>query len=71
MSYLRINVDNEGKEFVEQLLLKLGYDVVEEPRERAPKRKSSKVSPTFLYGKWKNVDIDPATYRKSLWARGK
>lgn len=71
MSYLRINVDNEGKEFVEQLLLKLGYLVTEEPTEKAPKTKPSRISPTFLFGKWKDIDINPTSFRKNLWSRRK
>lgn len=69
MSYLRVNVDNEGKEFIERLLLKLGYVVTEEPTEKIPNTRSAYISPTFLFGKWKNVDINPANFRKNLWGR--
>jgi hypothetical protein len=72
MSYLKINVDDGGKKFVEQLLNKLGYEVMEEPaRKKNPGVKSPAVSPTFLFAKWKDWDIDPSTFRKKLWARKK
>jgi hypothetical protein len=68
MSYLKINVDDGNKEFVEQLLQKLGYEVTEEPQPKVASKKARSVSPTMLFGKWKNIDIDPANYRKQLWA---
>ena len=71
MSYLRVNVNNENKEFVEQLLQKLGYEVTEEPAQKAGKQKSSGVSPTMLFGKWKDLDIDPENFRKALWGKRK
>jgi hypothetical protein len=69
MSYLRVNVDNDNKEFVERLLQKLGYQVTEEPRPNALKKKPSKISPTMLFAKWKDIEIDPQNFRKSLWGK--
>jgi len=71
MSYLRINVENENKEFVERLLQQLGYEVTEEPEQKTIKRKPSQVSPTMLFAKWKNIDLDPESFRKTLWGRKK
>lgn len=72
MSYLKVNINDEGdKEFVEQLLQKLGYEVTEEPDPKTPSKKSSPISPTLLFGEWKDTDIDPTNYRKQLWERRK
>jgi hypothetical protein len=68
MSYLRINVENENKEFVERLLQQLGYEVTEEPTQKISKKKATHVSPTMLFAKWKNIDLDPENFRKALWA---
>jgi len=72
MSYLKVNINNEGeKEFVEQLLQKLGYEVTEEPNVKQPSKKKSTVSPTMLFGEWKDANMDPVNYRKKLWERKK
>lgn len=70
MGYLKINVDDGEKEFVEQLLQKLGFEVTEEPEQNPkPAPQKTKVSPTMLFGEWKEIDIDPTDYRKKLWER--
>lgn len=33
------------------------------------KRLSEKISPTYLFGKWKNLDIDAKKLRKEAWDR--
>jgi hypothetical protein len=71
MSYLRVNVDNENKEFVERLLQQLGYEVTEEPKQKTDKKKQSHISPTLLFAKWKSLDIDPENFRKTLWGKRK
>lgn len=69
MSYLRINVEKGNKEFVEQLLCKLGYEVTEERVAGKKKTGAKPVSPTLLFNKWSDWEVDPATFRKNLWAR--
>ena len=71
MSYLRVNVNNANKEFVEQLLQKLGCEVTEETGQKAEKKKPSNISPTMLFDKWKDLDIDPQNFRKTLWGKRK
>jgi hypothetical protein len=72
MAYLKINVDDSDKKFVEALLAKLGFEVSEEKETKSVVNKSSsQISPTLLFGKWKNTSINPATFRKELWARKK
>ena len=68
MSYLKINVEEEDKEFVGQLLQKLGFEVIEESDGKPSPKKTSKVSPTMLFGEWKDIELDPTNYRKQLWA---
>ncbi|MDX2001949.1 MAG: hypothetical protein SFW35_05940 [Chitinophagales bacterium] len=69
MSYLKINVDDENKAFIEQLLHKLGFEVIEEPEQLSFKENTKEISPTMLFGKWKNIEIDPKNYRKQVWGR--
>jgi hypothetical protein len=71
MSYLRVYVNNDNKEFVEQLLQKLGYEVTDEGGQKTERKKPSNVSPTLLFAKWKDLDIDPVNFRKSLWGKRK
>jgi hypothetical protein len=71
MSYLKINVDDEGKKFVGQLLHKLGYEVIEEQTVKKEKVKIPRVSSTYLFDKWKDLNIDPVNFRKNVWARKK
>jgi hypothetical protein len=71
MSYLKINVEDSDKEFVAALLTKLGIEVSEEKETKIVSKSSSKISPTLLFGKWKNTSVNPATFRKELWARKK
>lgn len=67
MSYLKVNVDEHNKRFVEELLTKLGLEVEEEKTSVNTEKKPPKVSPTFLFGKWKNTSLNPVTFRKELW----
>ena len=71
MSYLKVNVDEHNKRFVEELLTKLGLEVEEEKELNPIEIKSSSVSPTFLFGKWKKTSLNPETFRKDLWERKK
>lgn len=71
MSYLKVNVDEHNKRFVEELLTKLGLEVEEEKEPKQIETKSTKVSPTFLFGKWKKSSLNPETFRKDLWGRKK
>ncbi len=71
MSFLRINVSDESKPFIEELLSKLGCEVSDEGGRNLSKRKKNDISPTFLFGKWKDTKLNPQTFRKDLWARRK
>lgn len=67
MSYLKVNVDEHNKRFVEELLTKLGLEVEEEKEPKQLEVKTKSVSPTFLFGKWKKTSLNPETFRKDLW----
>ncbi len=70
MSYLRINVNDHDKEIIQTLLERLGYEVSDEDAVKMRKSKSTPdISPTFLFGKWKNIEINPAKFRKQLWQK--
>ena len=71
MSLLKVRVEGDDKEFVEELLVKLGFEVSEEVTIKSSAKKKSLMSPTMLFGKWKDTDLNPATFRKELWARKK
>lgn len=71
MSFLKVTVDDSKKELVEALLIQLGCEVTEQKKKEKTKKSTQKVSPTLLFGKWKNIDIDPVTFRKELWGRRK
>ena len=70
MSYLRINVNDDDLQLIQSLLEKLGCEVSEE-NHTSQKKNNIAVSPTYLFGKWKNIKLNPATFRKELWQRKK
>ena len=71
MSYLRINVNDNDKELIQSILEKLGCEVSEENSTSVLTKKEIDISPTYLFGKWKDSKLNPATFRKDLWQRKK
>ncbi len=70
MTELTVKVEENKKKLVEDLLKELGCEVKETPVQlKKIEKKLKEVSPTFLFGKWKDIDIDPITYRDQLWKR--
>ena len=78
MSKLIINTTKDNEKFITTLLTKLGCEVNVESSMKSLKKKKenniqvpqdSKISPTYLAGKWKDWQVDPKTYRKQLWQR--
>jgi hypothetical protein len=69
MKVLSVQIPEESVAFVTSLLEKLGAKV--EEKEIAPdkKKKDLEVSPTFLFGKWKNIDLDAKELRQKSWDR--
>ncbi len=69
MRHLKIKVSDENKDFIEELLSKLGCEIEAEMKEQNGNGIDERISPTMLFGKWKDLDIDPKTFRKKLWSR--
>lgn len=69
MKEMIVKIPEESTGFVTELLEKLGVKM-EEPDKRKPTRKiKSTVSPTYLFGKWKDLDIHTEILRKNVWQR--
>lgn len=68
MKELFVKIPEESAGFVTSLLQKLGAEVEVRDIPRAKKKKTM-VSPTFLFGKWKNIDMDAKELRKKAWDR--
>ncbi|MEP7144266.1 MAG: hypothetical protein ABI707_15385 [Ferruginibacter sp.] len=68
MKELFVKIPEESAAFVTSLLQKLGAEVKEKDITPAKKKKAL-ISPTFLFGKWKNIDLDAKELRKKAWDR--
>ena len=69
MKEMIVKIPEESTEFVTELLEKLGVKMEETKSAKSKKQIKSKVSPTYLFGKWKDLDIHPETLRKNVWQR--
>lgn len=80
MKELLVKIPDENSKLATELLEKLGAIIKEKEmivrkpnilRKPTPKKKktSEKISPTYLFGKWKNLDIDANKIRKEAWDR--
>ena len=83
MKEIIVKIPDENVDLAAQLLKKLGAEVSEKKTIRktvAKKRKSAgktviskkkkmprKIDHTFLFGKWKDFDIDPKKIRQEAW----
>ena len=68
MKEMIVKIPDESSEFVTALLEKLGVHV-EINKEKTKKEKQVFISPTWLFGKWKDIDLDAKTLRKKSWNR--
>jgi len=69
-----INIAPEKEALVKELIEQFGGKVMEKSKKRTKskikKGDGKKIgSPTFLFGKWKDFDIDPKKLRDELWTR--
>ena len=80
-----VKIPDENSELATQLLEKLGAEIDEKKtivrkskvkkskvaKKVAVKKKKTieKISPTYLFGKWKNLDIDAKKIREEAWDR--
>lgn len=75
MTEIHIKIDEEKSFLITELVTQLGGEVVKDKSERKkvskPSQKEKEVSPTMLFGKWKDLDLDPVTYRDKLWPQKK
>lgn len=71
MKQLKVKVTDDNKDFIEELLSKLGCEIEADKKEKNGNGIDKTISPTMLFGKWKDLDIDPKKFRKKLWARKK
>jgi hypothetical protein len=70
MKEMIINVPEESSTLVTELVEKLGGNVKPTRKKSAGKKKKEKpVEHDFLFGKWKDFDIDARKLREELWRR--
>ena len=75
MTELIIKIDESKSSLITELVTQLGGEVMADKSAGRKGRKSlrgeSNVSPTMLFGKWKDLELDPVTYRDKLWPQKK
>jgi hypothetical protein len=70
MKEMIINIPEESSTLVTELVEKLGGSVKPSEKKSAGKKKKGKaVEHDFLFGKWKDFDIDARKLREELWRR--
>jgi NADH dehydrogenase FAD-containing subunit len=80
MKEIIVKIPDENSDLATQLLEKLGAEVKEtkisvkkinaKKIKVLKKRKvPEKISPTYLFGKWKNLDVDSKKLREEAWDR--
>lgn len=85
MKEIIVKIPEENVDLASQLLNKLGAEItgkgnskksqsnklVEKKKKTITKKKikPQKISPTYLFGKWKNLDIDAKKLREEAWDR--
>jgi hypothetical protein len=70
MKEMVINIPEESSTLVTELVEKLGGSVRPVKKKPTAKKKRAKhVAHDFLFGKWKNFDIDARKLREELWRR--
>ena len=81
MKEIIVKIPDENSELATQLLEKLGAEIREQEmkvgtkskakKNTLPKKRafSEKISPTYLFGKWKDLDMDAKQIRKEAWDR--
>lgn len=70
MKEIIVKIPDENCDLATQLLEKLGAEIEEKKKKVKRKEKiSEKISPTYLFGKWKNFDIDAKKLREEAWDR--
>src|SRR4051812_13753149 len=79
MKFMTIQVPDDSVDFVEEFVERIGGSVEtkEEKKESkktsvkkaANKNRKEEIDHTFMFGKWKDYDIDPKKLREEVWQR--
>jgi DNA-binding ferritin-like protein len=75
MKEVTFRIPEESVDVITELVQQLGGKAVSAKKKIAPKKiispkkKKEEVDHTFLFGKWKDYDIDAGKLRKDLWRR--
>lgn len=74
-----VSIPEDSEEIITAVMEKFGVKAVEIKKRKsstkkiASKKKSTtsknKIDHTYLFGKWKDFDIDPEKLREELWKR--
>ena len=68
MKEMIVKIPEESTGFVTELLQKLGIQLEDTNNKKIKKNKAT-VSPTYLFGKWKDLDLNAKILRKNSWQR--
>ena len=79
MKIMTIQVPDDSVDFVEEFVERIGGNVEEKKDEKGEKKpvkkaekkikSKEKIDPTFMFGKWKDFDIDARKLREETWGR--
>ena len=80
MKEIFVKIPDENSDLATQLLEKLGAEIKEKKisvkkisakKNKALKKRKvpEKISPTYLFGKWKKLDVDAKKLREEAWDR--
>ena len=76
MKEVTFRIPDDTTELITELIEKLGGHVERKPEQIIKAKESDKrkiktkaISPTFLFAKWKDLDLNPVTYRDKLWPK--
>ena len=80
MTHIQATIPEENLLLVKQLIQKLGGElsvvnsnksILKKKKTAAKSKKKKALSPTYLFGKWKDLNLDPETYRDTVWRKTK
>ena len=73
MKEVIVRIPEESEEMLTAIIEKFGAQIEEVKQKKkknsGKKKLNIKASPTFLFGKWKDVDIDARKLREEAWSR--
>lgn len=73
MKEMIIKVPDDSVAFVEEFVEKIGGDVSQiktfAKNKKAETKKTKRPKPLDFFGTWRDINLDPKTYRKKLWRK--